>query len=260
MNRWIIIIFSLLLSRPGISQNDTINQTDANEIRQGYWIKNYDDGAKKAEGFFKDGKQIGVFNHYYPTGKIQTKIKHRTKSDTADALYYHTNGKIMGEGIYIDEKKEGLWLFYDDLEELSSAEVYKAGLKHGESKTFYLNQKLAKKVTYENGIETGGYIEYFRDGKIKEQGTFLEGSKHKEMKQFFPSGVVKTVGNYARGKRHGKWVYYNDKGGITAQEMYRYDKLQKQTLSEETEKEKSEFQKDLNKREGDYIPEDSIDE
>ncbi|MBL4652725.1 MAG: hypothetical protein JKY53_07645, partial [Flavobacteriales bacterium] len=94
----------------------------------------------------------------------------------------------------------------------------------------------------------------------KEQGTFLEGTKHGEAKFFYPNGVVKTLGNYARGKRHGKWVYYNNKGGITAQEMYRYSKLQKQTLSEETEIEKEEFQKNLDMKDGDFIPEGSIDE
>ena len=68
-----IILFSSL-SLGVFAQNDTINQTDANGLRQGYWIKKYDDGAKKAEGYFKDGKQIGDFSHYYPTGALQTKI------------------------------------------------------------------------------------------------------------------------------------------------------------------------------------------
>ncbi|MBL4651961.1 MAG: hypothetical protein JKY53_03715, partial [Flavobacteriales bacterium] len=180
MNRLILITFLLSLSQLAIAQNDTLNQTDANGLKQGYWVKNHDEGSKKAEGFFKDGIQIGEFKHYYPSGKIQTVVKHRVNSDTSDAVYYHTNGKTMGEGIYVSEKKEGLWMFYDDTEQLSSADVYKAGEKNGESKTFYLNKKLAKKVTYEKGTETGEYIEYFESGKIKEQGTFLEGTKHGE--------------------------------------------------------------------------------
>jgi len=259
MNRLIIIIFSFL-AWSAIAQNDTINQTDANGIKQGFWIKNYDDGSKQAEGFFKDGKQIGEFNHYYPMGQVQTKIKHRENSDTSDAVYFHKNGKLMGEGYYISEKKDGLWLFYDDMTQLSSAEVYKADVKHGESKTFYLNKKLAKQVNYENGIETGDYIEYFEDGKIKEQGTFLEGEKHGKIKQFYPSGSIKTFGNYGRGKRHGEWVYYDAKGIVKAKEMYRYNKLQEQNLSDETKEEKEEHQKNLDLKRGDYVPEGSIDE
>ena len=55
-------------------------------------------------------------------------------------------------------------------------------------------------------------------------------------------------------------MYFDDEGKITAQEMYRYNKLQKQTLSESAEKEKEEYQKELDAKDGDFVPEDSIDE
>ena len=55
-------------------------------------------------------------------------------------------------------------------------------------------------------------------------------------------------------------MYYDAKGLVKAKEMYRYNKLQKQHLSDAIKEEKKERQKNLDLKRGDYIPEGSIDE
>ena len=55
-------------------------------------------------------------------------------------------------------------------------------------------------------------------------------------------------------------MYYDAKGIVKAKEMYRYNKLQKQNLSDEAKEEKEEHQKNLDLKRGDYIPEGTIDE
>lgn len=261
MSRLKFTLAILFFSYCAFAQNDTINQTDVNDKRQGYWVKYHSEGGKKkSEGYFKDGFQRGTFKHYYPDGSIQTILKHRAKSDTSDAVYFHTNGKKMGEGIYVKGLKEGLWLFYDDREILSSGEMYSSGKKNGASNVFYLNNKLAKSENFVNDTLAGAYKEYFDNGKVKEEGVYKKGSKHGEVKMYYPNGVSKTIGNYALGKRHGKWVYFDEDGKVTAQEMYRYNKLEKQTLSEDAEQEKKEFQEILDRKEGNYTPEETIDE
>jgi hypothetical protein len=79
------IFFYLILPFVAISQNDTLNQRDKNDLKQGYWI--YYGKDRPTAGFPSEGK--------------------------------------IEEGKYIDNRKEGEWIkYFDDGETVKLRGVY----------------------------------------------------------------------------------------------------------------------------------------
>ena len=100
----ILITFSVL--------GQEINQTDAQGKKQGIWKKYYpsNDGLFY-EGQFKDDKAIGSFKHYYENGDLKSITiygDNRVRSEV-----YYNNGQLMATGVFIDQKKDSTWLYFD---------------------------------------------------------------------------------------------------------------------------------------------------
>ena len=55
------------------SSSDTLNRTDEQGLKQGYWIKLDEEGMLKYEGTFKDNNPTGNFIYYYPDGVVRAR-------------------------------------------------------------------------------------------------------------------------------------------------------------------------------------------
>ncbi|RMG80769.1 MAG: hypothetical protein D6707_05880, partial [Bacteroidetes bacterium] len=101
--KWLVSCIFLICVLPGKAQYDTstVNFTDKNGLRQGYWVKKYPDGKKYIEGTFKDGKRTGIFRQYHENGVLAARLIYSLNHDTVKAEFFHENGNIMSKGIYI---------------------------------------------------------------------------------------------------------------------------------------------------------------
>ena len=113
-----LAIFLILVTRlSGFSQwpagNDTVfNQTDQNGLKQGFWRKYHDNGTVMYEGFFVNDKPVGVFKRYYDDKAIQSVMDFKDDGKTASARIFYNNGLLAGEGLYVDQQKDGEWKYY----------------------------------------------------------------------------------------------------------------------------------------------------
>ena len=126
MKKLIVAIF-MLLGLVGFSQEE--NKTDATGKKQGVWKKYHPNGMTRYVGKFKDDKPVGVFKHYYDTGKLQVKMTH-TGSESYANVYYET-GEIKAAGKYEEQKKDSVWKYYDKEGYKMAEEFYLSGKREG---------------------------------------------------------------------------------------------------------------------------------
>ena len=94
-------------------QNDTINQVDKLNLKQGYWTKKYPNGKKAYEGRFKDDKPIGEFKRFREDGTLKVALNYNNTGNYSKATFYSSDGKVVAEGFYADKNKDSLWQYYN---------------------------------------------------------------------------------------------------------------------------------------------------
>ena len=210
-------IFTLLLiaiSAVSFSQN----KKDSQGRKQGEWKKAHK-GVQVYQyvGQFKDDKPYGEFTYYYKSGNVQSKISFSKKGTIAyNKMYHESSGRLMAQGKYVNQQKDSLWLYYDNVGNLKSQETFVKGKLGGQSVTYYEpkngNYVVAKFEYYKNGIKDGKYKEYYPNTKLKSEGFYKDGNKNGVVKKYHSNGKIKTVERYKFAVKHGWWQFYGKDG------------------------------------------------
>ncbi|HEU4716215.1 MAG TPA: toxin-antitoxin system YwqK family antitoxin [Bacteroidia bacterium] len=217
------------------------NKTDSLG-KQGAWKKTDDQGTCVYVGQFKNDKPYGIFQYFDTQGYLMTEMNFFSGGNVQYAKMYYQNGKMQAQGKYLNQKKDSLWSFYDDLGELLSEEWYKDGLKNGKSITYHPGTKQPAEVkTFKNGLEEGAWIQYYADGKIKGQGTYVAGNYEGKATWYYPDGSTNITGFYQHAVKNGTWLYYDETGKLKGKETWVNGKL----TSEETVIKKADFDKQV---------------
>ena len=103
-----------------------VNQVDAKGLKQGLWYKNY------------PGTKI----HIYESGALKAVVDNKPNSKLSMVKMYFENEALMSEGCYWDQKKDSIWINYNERGELVSAESYIDGRLNGKKIIYYFSSNL----------------------------------------------------------------------------------------------------------------------
>ena len=78
-------------------------------------------------------------------------VGEQISENTVKVTYYHSNGKVMHQGNYIDGKAAGLWKSYDETGNLVSEGSFEQGKKSG-LWNFYTTKALNAVVYTDNSV------------------------------------------------------------------------------------------------------------
>ncbi len=186
-----------------------VNQVDAKGLKQGLWQKSYP-GSKiyMYEGNFKDDKPVGKFVYKYQSGVVKAVIDNKPNSNVSFVKLYFENQALMADGFYRNQKKDSIWMNYNERGELVSGESYKNDKLNGKKITYYLNDQL------ENG-----------ELKVLSVTIFKDDIRDGVFKEYYPNGTMKMSGNYVNGLRTGEWVEYYNTGQVMSRVLYKADYL-----------------------------------
>lgn len=183
MHKIINILVILFLVTFAYSQNpktyngEIINQTDAQNKKQGKWVFFDKKGNKTEEGNFINNRKDGLWKAYYSSGKIKNEIIYQGNRPNGFVKFYYENGIISEQG----EWKINKWV--------------------GEYKYFHKNGNLAYDWKYaETGKRTGEQKYYYEDGSLMIKGNWDNGKKEGILKEFYPDGSVKSEIQFDEGK------------------------------------------------------------
>lgn len=203
----------------GVAGED-FNVTDAEGLKQGHWVKVYQNGTIYYKGAFTNDTPIGTFWFWYDSGEPMREVDHLDGTKHMVATHFHTNGKIMSKGHYREGKdpttgepdklRDGEWEFFGENGLLRSKEHYRLGQKHGAATSYYDSGKLLREEHYSNGKKEGKFIEYFENGRIHALREHANNTFHGETMVYESDGSFIMKGNYVNGKRDGIWIFFED--------------------------------------------------
>ncbi len=217
------LIIILLLSLPLISVSQSLNQTDANNLKQGKWGKTYANGKISYEGQFKNDKPYGEFKHYYISSALKAITNYSPDGVVAHTTTFYENSLPMAEGKYINQKKDSVWNFFSEFDgKLISQETYNKGELNGLSKTFYPESgNIAESIEYKNGLKQGDLKKYFPDGSIMTEGFYKNDLLDGDFTLYFPEGNIQLNGKYLNGRQIGNWQYFDEEGNEISEDEFK---------------------------------------
>ncbi|MBL0315420.1 MAG: toxin-antitoxin system YwqK family antitoxin [Flavobacteriales bacterium] len=158
-----------------------INQTDAKGQRQGYWI---------IKGSMIDD------HAYKPESKVE-------------------------EGIYLDNRKNGLWKKYWPNGKTRSEINYDHGKPQGEYKLYYENGKLEEHSIWTNSKNTGAFKRYYDNGNPQQDFLFAENGKRNGLQKYYhDNGKIAMEVNIVNGQESGIMRRYNTDGSLAEEKTF----------------------------------------
>ena len=197
------------------------NLTDKNGKKQGVWSKTYPNGKIMYEGAFKDDQPVGVFKHYYESGKLKIRQNYLPESDVSEVTMYEINGTtVSATGTYNGKKKDGEWKYYSE-EKIIQSETFKDGIKEGLTKIYSKTGVVMEEIPYVEDKITGIRRLFLEDGKLYSEVSYKNDVEEGYYKLF--EGYEKPVaeGLYVAGKKEGDWNVYDEKGNIVEIQRYK---------------------------------------
>ena len=221
-------ILSLLILFVSFAAFGQVNQKDSQGRKQGVWKKPYPNNTVfKYVGQFKNDKPHGKFVYYYESGAVEAVINFKLDG-TARCKMYHESGYMMAKGNYLNQKKDSIWLFYDDRGIISYQEGYKNGELHGQRVVYYEPRDgkylIAQYSNWKNGLQHGDYKKYHPNMKLAEEGKWVDGQRDGMVKHYYPTGKQSRIERYQFGVKHGYWIFYNPQGKQAGYHLYWHGK------------------------------------
>ena len=226
-----IVLCAFTLTSIAQQAKDTLNKTDKEGRKQGYWKKKDDKGVLKYEGRFVNDQPTDTFKYYYPEGTIKAISLYSANGKKTHTLTYYPNGNKMSIGNYINQKKDSLWKYYNEMGNMVKDEFYNTALAHGEWHTYKPDGSLIDKTTWKYGLKDGpweqNFSSAFSSGTVK--ATYKKGKLEGLFQIFNSDGKVRTSGSYKDDLRSGLWMNYRMDNGLPCKKMYyTKDRLVKQ--------------------------------
>jgi antitoxin component YwqK of YwqJK toxin-antitoxin module len=150
---------------------------------------------------------------------------------------YYTNGSLMYQGYFKDDKPVGEMkryfesgnlkaiLIFDEKEDYSSVSIFyengtlaSEGFYAGSVKDSiwsyysYYDTQLKSRETYKKGMKHGFSWEYYPDGRCFEKTEWKNNQKNGIWEQYFEDGSLRLNGQYIHGKLTGNFIVYYSKG------------------------------------------------
>ncbi|WP_215398299.1 toxin-antitoxin system YwqK family antitoxin [Rheinheimera oceanensis] len=161
-------------------------------------------GQLREEGERDNGHIIGRYQSYYDTGKPQ-KLEHfATEKKPGEHSYgrvgeykqWAANGDLTQEGQYLDNKRHGIWITYQQGEK-SREQEFINGNAEGRFVDYYQGRRRSSGF-FLNNQKTGEWIEYYYQADDPTYG-------------FIPEGTIRYKTQWQDNKQHGKAEFYTAK-------------------------------------------------
>ncbi len=214
-----LVLFSVIcFAFSALSQESS--KTDSQGKKQGAWEKKDEKGHIIYKGFFTDNIPQGKFTYFDTTGKVRAITEFSQNGTNAYTIMFEKGFKAS-EGLFISEKKHGVWKYFNQDSVVIAEENYENGVPQGIWKTYYGNGQLLEEMPYVNGVKEGTWMQYFYDGKLKTKATYKNGLLEGLATFYHPNGRVFISGPYIHNLKDGTWMHLNDKGLTEKKEIWK---------------------------------------
>ncbi len=183
---------SIYLKDGKITSSDTVNRKDKNGLKQGTWVFELKSGIVKVEGYIND--------------TLEGTMK----------IFRLVDAKLLHEEQYLNGKRNGHYIDYDEKDSIELIQHYKNNKLHGNIKWYY-KSKLMEDMNYKNGKKDGVSKLYNANGNLSSMITFKNGEKDGISKLYNDNGNQSSMLTYKNGKLKGTYKYYYKNGQLSSE-------------------------------------------
>ena len=245
MKRIVILIFFVITCKISSSQ-------ESENLKDGYQIFKYPNGAVSSEGLIKNGKPEGFWKSYYVTGVKKSEGKRTNFLLDSIWLFYDQAGDTTEKINWLYGKKNGWYYKYNKDPShgvyIWSKELFAADRKEGTAFNYYPDGKVLQTFTYNAGKKEGLSKEYDKDGNVitlleytndflvsrdRINRTDKNGLKQGDWKEFYQNGRIKTEKSYKDDLVHGYYKEYDIHGKLVLTMLYENGAIVKSRVEDE---------------------------
>ncbi len=221
----ILIITLLAFSSALQAQTDTLNRLDSSGRKSGYWIYSGSTGQKQYEGYFLDGHPVGKFTRYHPDGKVSAYLDYDSTGTHVMARFFDSEGILRATGLYLNQRKEGLWEFFSSAKTPLYRIFYQNGLINGDAWRYDIDGRPVEKTVWKNNVLEGIQITFHPEGPVQAKMSYRNGIADGLFEVLLPDGKTEISGQYSEGTKSGRWTYYKGNGSVDYILSFRKGKL-----------------------------------
>ena len=126
---------------------------------------NYENGQKRAEANYKDGKVDGLAVMWHQNGTKAAEVNHKDGKKEGLSVRWHQNGTKAAEGNYKDGKADGLSVKWHENGQKAGERNYKDGNGHGPSVMWHKNGQKKWEVKFNDGKQEGLSVRWHENGQ-----------------------------------------------------------------------------------------------
>ena len=131
------------------------------------------------------------------------------------------SSRIEKEGMYINNRKNGVWKTYYPNGVLKSEITYVNNRPNGYARIYYKNGKLSEEGYWKGTKWVGQYNYYYENGNKAYEWTFNEqGKRSGKQKYYYESGKLRIEGEWQDGKENGVIKEYFEDGSIKSEKLF----------------------------------------
>jgi antitoxin component YwqK of YwqJK toxin-antitoxin module len=185
---------------------------DSVRNRIGLWTEYHNSGEFKGKGKYSEGNRIGDWEFFYPSGRLEQKGKYDKKGRTQGVWkWYYDSGQLMREELYVNGKREGELKDYDENGKIILQGNFIENKKDGF--WVYETQDYKELGNYSNDEPDSLWISYYMPSKVKRfEGRFQSGDPVGIHTMYYLNGKKMFTGNYISGMKDGDWKYFDEFG------------------------------------------------
>ncbi|MFC1584009.1 toxin-antitoxin system YwqK family antitoxin [Fibrobacterota bacterium] len=210
------------------------------EVKDGLWIKWYEDGKKEAESNWQDGIKHGLFTRWYENGEKREESNWIGGKQSGRQKKWFLTGQQKFQAQWLEGFKHGKEIYWYEHGQKKSEVDYEKGVPHGIKIVWHEDGKVFMEEEWIQGelgeIKTNIPKENLRTDKVEyrkgvpaEKYTFYvdpEGRKikHGEYKEWYPDGQLERKLNFEIGLKHGVETHYHKNGKKKRETGWRLNK------------------------------------
>lgn len=160
---------------------------------------------QKIELFSTDGKSI--------------KSSSRSGKKISYENYYPTR-HLYCEGDIVDDKRSGVWKYYDNYGVLEKTEKYVNGILQDSVITYHPDGKIESVSEFKNDERDGVYLKYNIFGKLIQEGRYSNGKAVNDWYEYHPDGSLMEEYAFNMDVRHGYFKNYGVNGKLENYNIY----------------------------------------
>ena len=242
-------LMTLIILSLGVA---VVSGQESQDLKDGYHIFKYPNGAISSEGLIKNGKPEGFWKTYYVTGVMRSEGKRTSFLLDSTWVFYDQAGDTTEKINYLLQKKNGYYYRYkkDPFEGLYvwSKELYAGDKREGTAYFYFPDGKIQQTVTYSDGKKQGLSKEFDKNGNVitlleynndflvsrdRINRTDAKGMKQGLWKDFYADGGVKTEKNYVNDMLNGYYKEYDERGKLVLTMLYEDGSIVKSKVEDE---------------------------